>query len=306
MYIQGGVIEKTNEIPGKIFFVDGTNGSDTTGDGKTWSSAYETIATAITACTTLQGDKIYVRGGQTYTLTAGLSLSKSSVEIIAVGGKATINTSATATELLTITVPSNSVNLYGVKIKNFIFTASGTTATVGLVKLTSNTTFVYDTLFEDCIFDTTATTVDLQSLVSDDGVRTTFNNCKFGSPTIPAQIVQLYLGGANTISGAVFNNCVMNHHMSATADCYITGGAAMTSMFVNNCLFANTNATNFASAVGIVIAAGIAYVKNSAVDGTTLGTTAKVRVSPIAQNAAGNALKWSGAFGDGASAVLPA
>jgi len=102
---------------GDSFYVDGTNGADVAGNGKSPDTAFKTLDYAIGQATANQGDVIFVKEGYTETISAATALlDKAGITIIGMGDggnmpKITLDTATTAT----IGVSANDITIEGFK-----------------------------------------------------------------------------------------------------------------------------------------------------------------------------------------------
>ena len=128
---------------GKIWYVDGTNGSDgNAGDAP--DQAYATVAAAISAAVATRGDSVVIAPG-TYTITSALA-PKAAM---------TFRAAVVNPRFPSVSIRGNIAQLLGVDVNytrwiGIEFRASGTTARQ-LVRI-ANTTAVTGVLFEDCVF----------------------------------------------------------------------------------------------------------------------------------------------------------
>lgn len=98
------VIQDIKEVPGNIFFVDSTNGTDAAGRGLSPDAPLATLDYAVGLCTANQGDVILLAPGHAETLTASVTctIDVAGVTIIGLGVGSlqptfTLGTDATAT-----------------------------------------------------------------------------------------------------------------------------------------------------------------------------------------------------------------
>ena len=148
---------------GKVWYVDGTNGSDgNAGDAP--DEAYATIGAAITAAVATRGDSVIIYPG-TYTITSALS-PKAQMTFRA----AVINSQFPSVSIRGNIATLLNVDVDGTRWIGIEFRASGTTAR-RLVDI-SNTTAVNGVTFEDCVFHG-ADTETGSNLDGVDGMRVT-------------------------------------------------------------------------------------------------------------------------------------
>ena len=86
------------KVWGDTYFVDATNGNDGY-DGKTPTSAFATIQAAVDACTTNQGDRIFVRDG---SYTESVTIGKNRINLIGEGRGVTLTGATNAKPTLSV------------------------------------------------------------------------------------------------------------------------------------------------------------------------------------------------------------
>jgi len=128
----GGTFQVVNETltPGNIWFVDSgqtTTGGTTTAFGRNPDAPFTTLAAAISAATTSNGDMIFLMPGHAETTTA-IALNKIGVKIVGLGvggNRPTLTATTAATDLIDVTGAS-------CHIENVILVgaASGNTALI--------------------------------------------------------------------------------------------------------------------------------------------------------------------------------
>lgn len=129
--------------PGDRYFVHATNGSSAY-DGKSPDKPKATLAQAVAAATTAQGDRIYLLPGHSETVTAPVALSKSNISVIGLGEPGN-------TLITTATADINLIDITGDKvlIENVMFTNTAT-VTVQTEMLDVGGSFV---TIRNCIFN---------------------------------------------------------------------------------------------------------------------------------------------------------
>ena len=173
-------------IRGKWFFVDPTSGASTN-DGLTVSTAFASIATAYTACTSGAGDGIALlspgttTAGFTSYLTAAITWSKWGITVVGVcaptrfSQRARISTAAADLANL-ITVSGSNNSFYNLSLYN------GGTTGAGCVSVSGERNYFENVHFMGGM-GMTSPTVDDYSLLIDGGDENTFVNCVIGNDT---------------------------------------------------------------------------------------------------------------------------
>lgn len=130
---------------GKIWYIDGTNGSDGN-TGKSPAKAFASIGAAISASVAGRGDTIIVAPG-TYTITAALSPKAQTVIRAAMHSVRNPTVKITSTTLASmVTVDADNVQFFGIE-----FLAGGNTVD-NLVNIAA-TSSVNGCSFHDCVFN---------------------------------------------------------------------------------------------------------------------------------------------------------
>lgn len=131
--------------PGNVWFVDSTNGSDTTNQGKSWADAFASIATAVDAAGS-NGDTIYVAPGD-YVISEAIDITTNNLKII--GPNKSCNDysalvySSAAIDIFTI--DANNVSIVGLGISTVGGNGNGITI--------AGTTASYKCYIAHCRFD---------------------------------------------------------------------------------------------------------------------------------------------------------
>ena len=131
---------------GKIWYVDGTNGSDgNLGDGPNAGEAFASIGAAITAAVATRGDTVVIYPG-TYTITSALS-PKAYMTFRA----AIVNPQAPSVSVRGNLASLLNVDVNGTRFIGLEFRATGSTNR-DLVRLSNTTAVTGGVTFEDCVF----------------------------------------------------------------------------------------------------------------------------------------------------------
>lgn len=131
---------------GKVWYVDGTNGSDgNLGDGPNAGECFASIGAAITASVATRGDTIVIYPG-TYTITSAL-VPKAYTTFRA----AIVNPQAPSVSIRSNLRNPVTVDVNGVRFVGIEFRATGTTS-ARLVTLADTTAITGGVTFEDCVF----------------------------------------------------------------------------------------------------------------------------------------------------------
>ena len=132
---------------GKIWYVDGTNGSDgNLGDGPNAGECFATIGAAISSAVASRGDTVVIYPG-TYTITSALA-PKAHMTFRA----AIVNPQAPSVSIRGNIANLVTVDVDGVRFVGVEFKATGST-TADLVKLADTTAITGGVTFEDCVFN---------------------------------------------------------------------------------------------------------------------------------------------------------
>jgi len=146
------------QFTGKVYFVDGTSGSDNNSGLETWGNAKATIQAAITAASA--GDTIYIApklmaAGATdpnsYAEVLTIAAAKSSLSLIGIsrgrtqGGLPQIKKGSGAVALLTVQAP-------GCRIANLCFNGGSSTGGGILLDDDGSTKSAFATAIENCYF----------------------------------------------------------------------------------------------------------------------------------------------------------
>ena len=279
---------RPNSVFGDTYFVDYRNGSDSN-DGKTKSSAFKTLSAAHTACTTNNGDVIYVDGDSTVVETAMIDWTKSRITVIGVpggrmlGASAKISLTATsgATNIATIKVSGVRNTFHNIKFMN------SSTVNEGLYAVAECGEY---NAYHNCEFykDTDLNETAAAELLHN-GDSTQFFSCVFGSSAniIADDKIRPNVLVSATISGAkcrdtYFENCLFLSKAGGTEHVAIYGANATDvermmvvkdSIFLNNTLSAATPA--HAVGFGSAQTEGVVLLKNcSSVDHTVMAQAA--------------------------------
>jgi hypothetical protein len=141
--VVGGGVNGSSPF-GTMYYVDGTNGSDSN-NGKSPSKAFATIAAAISASTASKGDEITIAPG-TYTITASLAPKAHTIFKAAVYNPRRPSVIITGAVADMVQIDVDGVQFKGIEIK-----ASGAGAN-NLVDI-ADTAAVDGVVFEGCVFN---------------------------------------------------------------------------------------------------------------------------------------------------------
>lgn len=136
---------------GKIWYVDGTNGSDgNLGDGPNAGECFATIGAAITAAVASRGDTVVIYPG-TYTITAALAPKAHMTfrAAVVVPQAPSVSIRGNITSLVTVDV--DGVRFIGVEFRA-TGAATGAALNRQLVMLADTTAITGGVTFEDCVF----------------------------------------------------------------------------------------------------------------------------------------------------------
>jgi len=184
---------------GNVWFADATNGS-ATGDGKSWSTAFSTIALAVAAASA--GDRIYIRG----SFTEAVSIAVAGVRIIGAdpSPQQAIWAGAADAKCLTITAS-------GIHLENIRFRAPArTSGTPAAVYLSTGATYVR---IKNCRFQgTTGAYYGIYTLGDcDNGVIEDSEFCYFNTATYGTAIKST---GASETTGFEIKNCKFRSNLN--------------------------------------------------------------------------------------------
>ena len=131
---------------GKIWYVDGTNGSDgNLGDGPNAGQCFASVGAAISAAVATRGDTVVIYPG-TYTITSAISPKAYMTFRAAIVNPQAPSVSIRSNLRNPVTVDVNGVRFIGIE-----FRATGTTS-ARLVTLADTTAITGGVTFEDCVF----------------------------------------------------------------------------------------------------------------------------------------------------------
>lgn len=249
---------------GNIWWVDTTNGSDNN-NGLYPTTAFATIAKALTACTASGNDTVYVYPG-TYTLTASLTLNKANVSLIGIGsggpgGYSGPNLTASGIGAAMVKVAANSIT-----IRNFTFTGEAARACLDcsvassfalidscefIVPDSATATAVASTakwtesVWSNCTFKGLGT---ITALITTDGNNNRFLDCALLA-TVSGKTITTGLLTAATSLGLLIQRCTVQERDTAVFTTGIDVSAATYSS-IFNCYSNMGTQTNFLTFTG--------------------------------------------------------
>ena len=228
-------------VVGNVFYVDATNGSDSS-SGKTWADAFATLSAAHSAATTLNYDVIIVApngtGGTAETAT--LDFSKSYVTVI--GASAPTNISQRSRVLFTTAATSPQMTISGngnrfVNIQLATFVDSNI-----LVTLTGDRNYFGNVHFAGIGDATAGDDTAARCLYLNDGDENYFDGCMLGLDTIMRSAANYTVEMAGGVQRNTFNNCMFQMASDATTPRHIlvtgTSGVDRWNRF-NDCVWYN-------------------------------------------------------------------
>lgn len=228
---------------------------------------FNTLATALAACTAGNGDLIYVAPGHTETVTstAGITINKSGVIIIGLG-KGGLRPTITFTTAVGASVDITAAN---VTIQNMVFTNAINSQTAMV-----NVQSVSDTVIQNCYFNvasaTTSALIGINAVAAD---RTIINSNVLIGPAgttgatatgyitytngVEIQITQNYMAGKatqliNNTGTALRGTIDSNKLVVGTGTSAITCTAASTPFITNNRMNVASGTTPVTAAAGFV------------------------------------------------------
>lgn len=297
---------RPNSVFGKTFFVDYRNGSDTN-DGLSRQNAFKTLSQAHTACTSNNGDVVYVDGDSTVVETAMITWSKNRTTVIGVGGlrtygqaaKISLGVTTAATDIATLKVTGVRCNFYNLKFINNNTVAEGIYCVVDAGEYTH---------FDHCeIYKSTDLNVTGAAELVSNGDSSRYTNCTIGSSAdaISGAIIRpCVLFTKAIVAGKVsrdvtFENCNFWRKCGDTTNCFMYGANATDIervLHIKNCTFWNTKLAAATPAQNVAFAAeqteGYVFLDNCQSIGaaTAMSTTTGVFVSgPNQTSGAGGA-----------------
>lgn len=128
-------------IPGKIIYVDGTDGLDGN-NGLSWATALKTIAAANTLA--VAGDSIYIKGSFSETVT----VSKAGIRIVGIGVGPKQATWTSLTDTATLTIAASYVRVENVYFKPPTYTASTTYGPAAILLSSANWAYIVGCRFQ--------------------------------------------------------------------------------------------------------------------------------------------------------------
>lgn len=223
------VLDPAN-FPGKVLFVDSTNGADSAGRGQKPSAPLATIDFAIGLCTANEGNVIFVAPGHTETLAtaAALDLDVAGVTVIGLG-KGTLRPTITMSAVGS-TVHMDAANCH---IENILF------------PITADVTKIIDIDKTDCTVKNCefrgdsskqfVTAIDVDGGSANACDRTQIIGCKFDSDAVGStDAIKL----AEVADGVLIDGCtaVGNYSVSPIHNPI---GSVLTDLIVRDCFLKN-------------------------------------------------------------------
>lgn len=286
---------RPNSIFGDTYFVDYRNGLDTN-DGKSKSNAFKTLSAAYDACTSNNGDVIFVDGDSTVAETEMITWAKNRITVIGVGGlrsygqaaKISLGVTTAATDIATLKVTGVRNNFYNLKFINNNTVAEGIYCVVDGGEYTH---------FDHCEFykSTDMDVTGAAELVCN-GDSSVYSNCTIGSlatarsgAVIRACVLFTKgLAGAGKVARDVtFEDCNFWINASNTANRFVYGANATDIEriakfkrcdFINNGASAAVPAQNVAFGSALTVGSVLLKDCSSVNAGTAMSTTTGVFV----------------------------
>ncbi len=242
-------------VPGKIYFVDGTNGDDNNSGLDTWENAKATIQAAITAASA--GDTVFIApktmaAGDTdpssYAETLTIAAAKSSLSLIGVsrgraqGGLPQIRKGSGTTALLTVRAPGCHIANLGF---NGIKTADSTQTLVGiLLDDDGSTKTAFGTTIENCHFKNCAGATGSTNAAQGGAITWAATGCAW---QVLIKGCRFYKNVADVVllgtsvdvpQDVIIEDCVFSGP-AANVDCnlYLAGGSGMNGVIIRDCVF---------------------------------------------------------------------
>jgi len=261
VFQMGGVpVGMSFPTAGNSYFLDPANGNDDN-DGRSVGKAFKTLSAAEDALTADQNDVLYyLAGASSISLSALLTWDKSYTHLIgvcaptSVGNRARIFQDADATALS----PLIDITASGCIFKN-IYVFQGVDDATSLINVQVTGARNY---FENCHFagggHATQAIDDGASLALSGAAENLFKHCTIGVDTIAAATGMVGILFDTEARRNIFEDChvsmLAGHTGAAFVEVADATGLDRYTIF-KNCLFTNTNASNFSMASGFVIPA---------------------------------------------------
>ena len=280
----GGIVTQ-----GNIWFVKPYSGSDSN-DGKTPSTAFKTLAGALSAATANQNDIVYfcqennTASKTTDYQSVNLNWNKDGVHLIGIpasqaglyiGQRARVAPSSSANAFANLfTLSANNCMISGIE---FFQGAGATTLSAAQTCLTVSGTRNSITNCQIAgIGDTTCDYAGSNSLTVS-GDENYFGSCYIGLDTVirATSVTESIISAARNI----FDKCIINSYTSGTTfkAMSFTAGTYHTATWLNNCMITNAlNRTSVVTTTGAITAptSGCVYVLGGGVFGYTAVSTA--------------------------------
>ena len=244
--IGGGI---TN-IPGKIFYLDPTNGSDGN-DGLAPNTAKASLAAAYALMTANQHDTLVYIAGTTglNVASGGFDWNLAQTHLVGIcantmyGKRARIQATSTNTDAVMFTISARGCNFKNIRW----FYGVASAAALGCVKITGS-----DNAFDDCSFEgignATQDAANAYSLEINGAADCTFTRCNIGSDTIDRGTASNdELRFDTRASKALFDDCIFHARIEATTHNFVkvvdvTGIGSY--ILFRNCIFVSHSTAN--------------------------------------------------------------
>ena len=240
--------------PGKIYYVDGTNGSDAYSGLRGWGDAFATIQAAVTAASA--GDTILIlakaiTGTDTdpnsYAETVIIPVTKPSLSLIGIsrgrtqGGLPQIKKGSGTTAMLTVRAPGCFIKNLGF---NGIKSADSTQTLIGILLDDDNSTkTAWGTTIESCHFKNCAGASGSLSAVQGGAITWSANGCAWQVQIKDCRFYKnvadiVLMGTAQTVpQDVIIENCVFSGSADMV-DCNIfAGGSGFNGILIRGCSF---------------------------------------------------------------------
>ena len=241
-------------VPGRLYFVDGTNGSDTYTGLSGWGDAFATIQPAVTAASA--GDTILIApklivGTNTdptdYAETIIIPVTKPGLSLIGVGrgrtqgGLPQVKMGSGTTALLTIRAPGCHIKNLGF---NGIKSADSTQTLVGILLDDDNSTkTAWGTTIDNCHFKNCAGSTGSTNAATGGAITWSANGCAWQVLIRDCRFYKnvgdiVLIGTSQTVpQDVVIEDCIFSGP-AANVDCNIyAGGSGFNGLSVRRCQF---------------------------------------------------------------------
>jgi hypothetical protein len=277
-------------VPGNIFFVDYTKGSDGN-SGKSVSRPFKTVAKAYDACVTNNNDVVCLMGNASHVLTEMLTVAKNRVHFVGIDGaaraygqnaKISLGVTTAATDIGTILNTGVRNSFYNIKFTN------ANTVAQGIYCFVEGGEY---TMFDSCEFyketdlDETAAAELVMNGDSAQLVNCTIGslaNAQSGTTIRPGVLVTAGLAGAGKVARDVsFKGCIFWKSAGHVNGRHVYGANATDverMMLFDDCTFVNAKLATAVPAqcvgFGSTLTVGQVLLKNCiSINNTKLSTT---------------------------------